>query len=114
VITPEELEQIKKAGGRRPTGFYAYSYIDARDLAVAFRLAVERAIPSGTALFVVADDSTVAEPLCDLYPRLMPGIGDKARSLTGSKGSYSNSRAKRLLGWQPVHSWHRDGNALLR
>ena len=107
VITPDELEQIKKDGGRRPTGFHAYSYIDARDLAVAFRRAVERSIPSSTILFVVADDSTVAEPLCDLYPRVMPGIGDKARSLTGSKGSYSNARAKRLLGWEPVHSWRR-------
>ena len=108
VVTPEELEQIKKDGGRRPTGFHAYSYIDARDLAAAFRLAVERPIPSGTVLFVVADDSAVAEPLCDLYSRVMPSIGDKARSLTGNKGSYSNARAKRLLGWQPVHSWRRD------
>jgi nucleoside-diphosphate-sugar epimerase len=105
VVTPDELEKIKKDGGRKPTGFYAYSYIDARDLAVAFRLAVERPLPSGTVLFVVADDSTVAEPLCDLYPRVMPSIGDKARNLTGSKGSYSNARAKKLLGWQPVHSW---------
>jgi len=105
VVTPDELEKIKKDGGRKPTGFYAYSYIDARDLAVAFRLAVERSIPSDTILFVVADDSTVAEPLCDLYPRVMPRIGDKARNLTGSKGSYSNARAKKLLGWQPVHSW---------
>src|SRR5919108_1461970 len=105
VITPDELEQIKKDGGRRPTGFHAYSYIDARDLAVAFRLAVEHSIPSGTVLFVVADDSTVAEPLCELYARVMPAIGDKAQSLTGSKGSYSNARAKRFLGWHPVHSW---------
>lgn len=108
VVTPDELGQIKKEGGRRPTGFHAYSYIDSRDLAVAFRLAVERSIPGGTILFVVADDSTVAEPLCDLYPRVMPSIGDKASSLTGSMGSYSNTRAKQLLGWQPVHSWRRD------
>ncbi|MGH7927644.1 MAG: NAD-dependent epimerase/dehydratase family protein [Candidatus Binatia bacterium] len=107
VLSPDELEEIKKDGGRRPTGFHAYSYIDARDLAVAFRLAVERSLPGANILFVVADDSTVAEPLCDLYPRLMPNIGDKARSLTGSKGAYSNARAKRLLGWQPVHSWRR-------
>jgi len=107
VVTPGELEQIKKEGGRRLSGFQAYSYIDARDLAVAFRLSVERSIPSGTALFVVSDDSTIAEPLCDLYPRVMPSIGDKARSLTGSKGSYSNSRTKKLLGWQPIHSWRR-------
>jgi hypothetical protein len=38
----------------------------------------------------------------------MPSIGDKALSLTGSKGPYSNGRAKALLGWQPVHSWRRD------
>jgi len=47
----------------------------------------------------------VAEPLCDLYPRIMPAIGDKARNLTGSKGVYSNARAKKLLGWRPAHSW---------
>ena len=105
VVSPDELEQMKKDGGRRPTGFHAYSYIDARDLAVAFRLAVERSIPSGTILFVVADDSTVAEPLCELYSRVMPSIGDKARSLTGSKGAYCNAFAKKLLQWQPVHSW---------
>src|SRR2546427_10200550 len=40
VAAPEELEKMKKDGGRKPTGFFAYSYIDARDLAVAFRLAV--------------------------------------------------------------------------
>src|SRR5918999_2808940 len=100
VVSPDELEEMKKDGGRQPTGFYAYSYIDARDLALAFRLAVERSIPGGTVLFVVADDSTVAEPLCDLYPGIMPDIGDKARSLTGSKGAYSNVLAKKLLGWQ--------------
>jgi nucleoside-diphosphate-sugar epimerase len=105
VVTPDEVEQMKKDGGRRPTGFHAYSYIDARDLAVAFRLAVERSIASDSIFFVVADDSTVTEPLCELYPRVMPSIGDKARRLTGSQGAYSNSAAKESLGWQPVRSW---------
>lgn len=105
VVTPEELTELKKAGGRTTTSFQAFSYIDARDLAVAFRLSVEKSLPGGTTLFVVADDSNVAEPLCDLLPRLRPSIGDKARSLTGTKGAYSNARAKALLGWQPQHSW---------
>ena len=103
-----DLYDVYTHGGRKPTGFYAYSYIDVRDLAVAFRLAVERSIPSGTILFVAADDSTVAEPLCDLYPRMRPDVGDKARDLIGNAGAYSNARAKAVLGWRPVHSW-RDG-----
>jgi nucleoside-diphosphate-sugar epimerase len=96
---------MRKDGGRKPTGFYAYSYIDVRDLAVAFRLATERPIPSGAILFVVADDSTVAEPLSELYPRIMPAIGDKAGHLKGNMGAYSNARAKAVLDWRPVHSW---------
>ncbi len=105
VVTPEELADLKQTGGRQATTFQAYSYIDARDLAVAFRLAVEKPLTSGTTLFVVADDSNVAEPLCDLLPRLRPSIGDKAKSLTGTQSAYSNARAKQLLGWQPQYSW---------
>jgi nucleoside-diphosphate-sugar epimerase len=105
VVTPEELEQMGKDGGRQPAGFQPYSYIDARDLAAAFRLAVERPLPSGIVLFVVADDSTVAEPLCEIFPRLEPSIGDKARGLTGSQSVFSNARAREVLGWKPAHSW---------
>lgn len=107
VVTPDELEAMKQSGGRKPSTFQAYSYIDARDLAVAFRLAVERPLAGGTILFVVADDSTIAESLCDFYPRVNPAIGDKARGLTGGNGVYSNARAKAMLGWQAVHSWRK-------
>ena len=105
VVTPEALEEIRRSGGREPEGWREYSYIDVRDLAVAFRLAVEQPVPSGTVMFIVADDSTVAEPLCDLLPRLNPAIGDRARALTGTQGVFSNARAKEILGWKPVHMW---------
>jgi len=105
VVTPEALEEIGQQGGRKPTGFREYSYIDARDLAVAYRLALERAIPSRTVLFIVADDSTVAEPLCELLPRFEPRIGDKAGGLTGARSVFSNERAKKVLGWRPAHTW---------
>jgi len=108
VVAPEELEAIKKTGGRKASGFQAYSYIDARDLAVAFRLAVVQPLPGLTVMFVVADDSTIAEPLCELYPRIKPGIGGKASKLTGSRAAYANTRAKELLGWKPMYSWRND------
>ena len=107
VVTPEALEDIRRTGGREPEGWREYSYIDVRDLAVAFRLAVERPVPSGTVMFVVADDSTVAEPLCDLLPRINPAIGDRARPLTGTESVFTNARAKEILGWKPQHSWRR-------
>ena len=105
VVTPEALDEIRRTGGREPEGWREYSYIDVRDLAMAFRLAVEKPLPGCTVMFVVADDSTVAEPLCDLLPRLNPAIGDRARELTGTRPVFTNARAKQLLGWKPVHTW---------
>jgi hypothetical protein len=71
-------------------------------------LAVVRPLPGATVMFVVADDSTIAEPLCELYPRVKPGIGNKASKLTGNRAAYANARAKELLGWKPVCSWRND------
>ena len=105
VVTPEALDEMRRAGGRKPGEWREYSYIDVRDLAVAFRMAVERPVPSGAVMFVVADDSTVAEPLCDLLPRLNPAVGDRARGLTGTQGVFTNAKARQILGWEPRHSW---------
>lgn len=105
IVSPEQLDELRRGGGRRPDRFTLYNYIDVRDLAAAFRLALERPLPGHTVLYACADDSSVAEPLCDLFPRLLPEIGEMARHLTGSRPSVSNARAKELLGWRPQHSW---------
>jgi nucleoside-diphosphate-sugar epimerase len=105
VVSPEQLDAWRQTGRPAPDRFLLCSYIDGRDLAGAYRLAVERPLPGHTLLFVCADDSSVAEPLATLFPRLLPELGEMARSLTGSMSSISNARAKRLLGWKPEHSW---------
>lgn len=105
VVSPEELEALRASRGRRPEKFALFHYIDARDAAVAFRKAVERPLPGCTVLFAGSGESLVDEPLCDVYPRLMPAIGDKAKALTGTQGPVSVERAKELLDWKPVHSW---------
>lgn len=84
-----------------------FSYIDARDLAEVFRLAVEREELRHEVFNVCADDALANEPLCELLPRLdarfaeVPGLG----VLTGTRPMVDNSRAKRLLGWAPRYSW---------
>lgn len=105
VALPEEIELVRRAGGRPPSHFKLYCYVDVRDAARAFRLAIERPVPPGTRLFVVADDSSVAEPLCDLLPRLYPASREVAASLTGPRAGASNARAKEILGWSPTVSW---------
>jgi UDP-glucose 4-epimerase len=105
VVTRAELDVLRREGGRKATDFRLFSYVDSLDAAAAFRLAIERPVPAGEALFIVADDSCVAEPLCELLPRLRPALGDKARQLTGRRAAISNERAKQVLGWQPAHTW---------
>jgi len=84
------------------------SYLDARDLAQAFRCALERTELRHEVFNVCADDALASEPLCDLLPRLDPGFAGLAAPLTGTRPMVDCSRAKRLLGWQPVHSWRED------
>jgi len=107
VASPEELEELRRQGGRKVMGFQLFNYIDVRDLAAAFRLAIERPINGHVALLVPNDDTSVAEPLNELLPRLYPAIGDMVKSFTGSRPAASNAKAKQILGWQPQHSWRR-------
>ena len=105
VVSPEQLKDLQRKGGRQPKGFDLYNYVDARDLAEAYRLALVCPIEGYTVLYTVADDSSVGEPLANLLPRMLPAIGDLARELTGSRPSIRNDKAKRVLGWQPRRSW---------
>lgn len=105
VIAPDELEGLRKQGGRKIAGFQLFNYLDVRDVADAFRLAIERPIQGHVALLVPNDDTSVAEPLSELLPRLYPAIGDMTKPFTGSRPAVSNARAKQILGWQPRHSW---------
>jgi nucleoside-diphosphate-sugar epimerase len=105
LVSPEELQQLAKSGGRTPERFALYHYVDARDLAHACRLAVERPLKGTHTIYVGSGESSVAEPLSSLLPRLMPSIGDKAQTLQDRRAAVSIEKAKHLLGWEPRHSW---------
>ena len=108
IASAEELESLRESGGVTPAKFGLYHYIDARDLAAACRAAIERPMAGSHTLFVGSGETTVAEPLRTLYPRLMPAIGDRADDLTGTRGPVSMERARTLLGWAPIRSWRTD------
>jgi nucleoside-diphosphate-sugar epimerase len=105
IVSPDELEQLRASDGVKPVRFGLFHYIDARDLADFCRLAIERPLSGCNALFVGSGESILREPLCSVFPRLMPAIGEKAAALTDGVGAVSIAKAKTLLGWVPKHSW---------
>jgi nucleoside-diphosphate-sugar epimerase len=105
IVSPEQLVELRRSNGRKPAGFALYHYIDVRDLALACCLAAERPLEGSHTLFVGSGDSLIAEPLCSLFPRLMPAIGDRAKTLTGTQAPVSIARARTVLGWSPQHFW---------
>ncbi len=82
-----------------------WSYIDTRDAASAYRLAVEAEGLGAVAINIAADDTSMDIKSRDLMADSYPEVTDFRQSLEGYETLLSNDMAKRLLGWQPVHRW---------
>ncbi|GGH81769.1 nucleoside-diphosphate-sugar epimerase [Pullulanibacillus pueri] len=82
-----------------------WSYIDTRDAAVAYRLAIETDDLGCVALNIAADDSSMAIPSRELMAQAYPNVTDFREPLEGYESLLSNKKAKTLLNWQPQHHW---------
>ena len=82
-----------------------WSYIDARDIASACRLAIEKDNLGVQVLNLAADDTSMNIKSCDLMKHGYPEVTDIRRPIDGYQTLLSNERAKEVLGWQPVHFW---------
>jgi UDP-glucose 4-epimerase len=87
-----------------------FNYVDARDVARFCDQLLDALpdIPNAETFFVGADDALAREPLSDLIPQFYPGTARSAAVLTGTSSAFSNSKAKRMLGWSPAHSWRQE------
>lgn len=82
-----------------------WSYVDTRDIAEACRLAIEAEGLGSVALNLAADDTSMAIPSRELLAARYPEVSDIRAPLSGYETLLSNAKAKKLLGWQPKHSW---------
>jgi nucleoside-diphosphate-sugar epimerase len=82
-----------------------WSYIDARDIASACRLAVEKDGLGSAALNLAADDTSMDIKSADLLKAEYPDLRDIRGPVDQYQTLLSNEKAKRLLGWKPVHFW---------
>ncbi|AUG28584.1 MULTISPECIES: NAD(P)-dependent oxidoreductase [Microbacterium] len=81
-----------------------WSYIDARDGAAVIARALEVA-PAGFDHFLIAaGDTVMSRPNAELVAEVFPDV--EVRGDLGVNASlFSTTKAQRLLGWTPRHSW---------
>ena len=81
-----------------------WAYVDARDVAQACRLSLTADLTGAEAFIIAAGDTVMDRPnrelMAEVYPSvpLRPGTGDFDTLL-------SIDKARRLLGYDPAHSW---------
>ncbi len=106
VITPEMYKNfpgfIHDPEQRRTI---LWSYIDSRDAATAYRLAVEVDGLGSVALNIGADETSMDIESKQLMELCFPDVKDFRKDITGFDPLLNTDKAKRLLNWQPVHKW---------
>ena len=107
VILPDEYQRRFDANRRAPlvAGGFLWTYVDARDLATIFRLALEHTELRDEIIYGCAEDAWAEQPLCELIPQYFAQAGNKAAHLTGNDAGATNAKAKRLLGFAQQYYW---------
>ena len=82
-----------------------WSYIDTRDAASAYRLAVETNELGSVALNIGADETSMDIESKQLMETCFPDVTDFRKELTGFEPLLNNEKAKQLLNWKPIHKW---------
>lgn len=106
VILPDRYDILQYRRENFPEGGGNFwSYIDARDVASAFRAALEGESSGHEVFLIAAADTCLDIPLRDAIERrygpganVVPGFGDH-------QSAFDCSKIKRFFGWEPRHSW---------
>lgn len=81
-----------------------WGYIDARDAATAFRLALEVGTTGSHNVIIAAADTIMDTPSADLLAAEFPGVPVR-RELGEHETLLAIDGARALLGFEPQHSW---------
>lgn len=107
VIPPEDLvNELRDAWVDPPrNGFNLWCYVDARDVASAFRLAMETPQPGFGAYYIGAPDNFMRQPSMDLLNRYYPGVSRIAPGFGGREAPLSSRKAEERFGWKAQYLW---------
>lgn len=85
----------------------AWAYVDARDVAQSCRLGLTADVRGAEAFIIAAGDTVMDTPNQELMEACFPSV--PIRSGTGDYDTLlSIDKARRLLGYAPVHSWRQE------
>lgn len=85
--------------------FNLWSYIDAQDVATAFRLALEYPTPGFEAFYIAAKDTLMLQPTLELVQKYFPGEIELRAEMSGSCCVLDCKKAEKLLGFRPQFTW---------
>jgi len=88
-----------------------WSYIDARDGAMAARLALEADFTGFEAFIIANADNVMTRDSGDLLDEEFPGI-PRQRDIVGRETLLSIDKARRWLGYEPQHNWQTEVHSL--
>jgi UDP-glucose 4-epimerase len=88
-----------------PGDFRVWEYLDARDAATAYRLAIEATDPRVVGPMYLATDRSCPEEHRDLVRRYYPQFREQAERMGSDDLILSIRRARELLRYTPRHSW---------
>ena len=83
-----------------------WGYIDSRDGAQAVLLALDKAAPGFEAFIIANSDTVMSRPNDELVAEVFPGV-EIRRDLGVNDTLLSIDKARRMLGFEPRHSWRR-------
>ncbi|MCU1631500.1 MAG: UDP-glucose 4-epimerase [Micrococcaceae bacterium] len=81
-----------------------WGYIDGRDGAQAVERALQNAAPGFDRFIIAAADTVMSRPSAELAAEVFPGVR-VTRKVGRHETLLSIDRARRLLGFEPMHSW---------
>lgn len=104
VMVPEDYEAFPSYDDdARKRKWNLWGYIDARDGAQAVQRALEVA-PAGFETYIIAAaDTVMSRPNAELVAEVFPGV--ETREFGEHETLLSIDKARRLLGYDPQHSW---------
>jgi nucleoside-diphosphate-sugar epimerase len=104
VVAPDEYGTFERAGDASYRRDLLFSYVDARDGALAVSLALEHAQPGFEVYAVVASDTGLTIPSAELAASAFPNV-PLAHPLGEFETLVSIDKARSRLGFEPQHLW---------